>query len=237
MSMSGHRKGLVVAVVAGALLAGTAVGYRLARAAGVPGVKPLYYAGTIEESGQLVDGTRDFTLRLWSDAASTDGSFLKCTTIATGTQVTRGRFRIALDDTCTNPVHQNPDLWVEVLVGNSGLGRRKLGAVPYALEADRALNIGGRKIARITQCTSTAAPTGCPSCNHQWTATECDNGLPAGNCVVMGSRMDQCGGFVTWDAYGPGELGPNGGVSYYASGGNASPCAGTTVRAAYMCDQ
>jgi hypothetical protein len=228
-----HRKTLVTAVVAGSVLAGTAVGYRLARAAGVPGAKPLYYAGTIEDAGQLVDGTRDITLRLWSDGTSTDGTFLKCTTIATGAPVARGRFRIALDDTCTAPVHQNPDLWMEVLVGNSVLGRTKIGAVPYALEADRALNIGGRKIARITQCTSTAAPTGCPACAHQWAGTDCDNGLPVGNCLSMGSRVDQCGGSITWSAYAPGELGPNGGMNWFSS----SPCAGTTIRAVYMCDQ
>jgi hypothetical protein len=231
------RRLLIAATAAASLLGATAVGYRLARAMGVPAAKPFYYSGTIEESGQLVDGMRDFTLRLWSDSMSTDGMFLKCTTIVTGAQVTRGRFRIPLDDTCTAPVHANPDLWVEVLVGNNALGRRKMGAVPYALEADTASIIGGRKIARITVCNSTAAPTGCPGCSHQWTAAECDNGLPLGKCLSLGSHMYQCGGSITWEVFGPGELGPNGGMSWYAFNGNATPCAGTTARAVYMCDQ
>jgi hypothetical protein len=232
-------------------LASGAIGYRIARAGGVPSVKPFYYSGTLEESGQLVDGARDITLRLWSDAANTDGAFLKCTTIANGTQVTGGRFRIALDDTCTAPFHDNVDIWVEVLVGNTSIGRRKVSVVPYALEADRAASasgnfsvpgslsvtgpatIGGKTIARITQCSFSGAPTGCPSCSHQWGAGDCDNGLPAGTCVAMGGRMDICNGMVTWNVLLPGELGPAGGMSWYS----ANPCGNPVLRAVYFCSQ
>jgi hypothetical protein len=234
-----RRRWLVGASVLAALLAGTAGGYRLARAMGVPATKPLYYSGTVEEAGTLVDGTRDFTLYVWSDATNTNGMYLKCTTIATGVTVTRGRFRIALDDTCTQPFHDVADLWIEPLVANVSLGRRKISAVPYALEADRAAKVGGRTIARITQCTYTGAPAGCPGCNHQWAGTDCDNGLPVGSCLGMGSSVDQCGGSITWHVLLPGEsgAGANGGMSWYASGGNAAPCAGLTARAVYMCDR
>ena len=260
------RRGLAATAMAGALLLASAVGYRVARATGVPTTKPLSYSGTIDEGGQLVDGTRDFTLRLWSDPASTDGTFLKCTTIAPSVAVSMGRFRIPLDDTCTQPIHDNADLYLEVLVGNGSLGRRKVGAVPYAIEADHAsaatgalqtqlaglstklapltvqgnavtfagsVAFGGRTIARITQCTSTAAPVGCPGCNHPWAGSDCDNGLPLGTCFTAGGRVDQCGGSITWSALLPGELGTNGGMSWYS----ATPCAGTTIRSVYFCDR
>jgi hypothetical protein len=231
---SGRRRWLVGVSVLAALLAGTAGGYRLARAMGVPSTKPLYYSGTIEEAGSLVDGMRDFTLYVWSDATNTNGTYLKCTTIAAGVTVTHGRFRIALDDSCTQPVHDVPDLWIEPLVGNASLGRRKIGAVPYALEADSASKIGGRTIARITQCTFTGTPVGCPGCNHPWSGNDCDNGLPVGTCLGLGTAVDQCGGSTTWHVQLPGENGANGGMSWYT--GSASPCAGLTARAVYMCD-
>jgi hypothetical protein len=233
------------------LVVSGAIGYRIARAGGVPTTTPLFYSGTLEESGQPADGARDITLRLWSDPNSTDGAFLMCTTIANQTQVAGGKFRIPLDATCTQPFHDNVDLWLEVLVANTSVGRRKIGVVPYALEAGRAAGasgnfnvpgaltvtgaatIGGKSIARITQCSFNGAPVGCPGCNHQWVAADCDNGLPAGTCVGMGGRMDVCNGTVVWDVLLPGELGPNGGMSWFTN----NACSNPTIRAVYMCSQ
>jgi hypothetical protein len=112
------------------LLGATAAGYRLARAGSAPRAEPLSYSGTIEESGQLVDGTRDFTLFLWSDASSSEDKHRRCTTKAPGVPVTRGRFRIAIDNRCTAAVRANEDLWIEVQVANLSLGRRKISAAP-----------------------------------------------------------------------------------------------------------
>ncbi len=44
----------------------------------------------------------------------------------------------------------NPDLWIEVQVEGSLLGRSKLGAVPYALEAGRASDAAGALDSRIS---------------------------------------------------------------------------------------
>jgi hypothetical protein len=130
--------GILLALV---LAAGVLV--PIARADGIPTSNPLNYAGTLQESGVLVTGTRAITLKLWDDASSTAGANLKCQTISSTTMVTDGRFRMALDTSCTAAVNANPDLYVEVLVGTTSLGRKKLGAVPYAVEAQRASSAAG----------------------------------------------------------------------------------------------
>jgi hypothetical protein len=69
--------------------------------------------------------------------------------LAPGTEVTNGRFRIALEDDCVDDVHADPDRWVEVEVEGVVLGRTKAAAVPYALEADRAVDSAGVLDARL----------------------------------------------------------------------------------------
>jgi hypothetical protein len=57
-------------------------------------------------------------------------------------------------------VHANPNVWVEVSVGGAALPRSKLGAVPYAVEADTASNAVGAlatKLATIPTLTQVTA--------------------------------------------------------------------------------
>lgn len=138
ITLSRRMVGCVVGTAAFLLVSGGILGYRLARASGAPATQPLSYTGTIEESGVLVTGTRDFMIRVWSDVASTESKFVVCTTVAAGVPVSSGRFRVPLDDSCTAAIHQNPELWIDIIVGSTSLGRRKIGAVPYALEAQNA---------------------------------------------------------------------------------------------------
>jgi hypothetical protein len=49
-----------------------------------------------------------------------------------------GSFQLALPNECTTVVHDRTDLWVELIVDSVLLPRTKLGAVPYAVEADHA---------------------------------------------------------------------------------------------------
>jgi hypothetical protein len=107
-------------------------------ASGIPALDPLYYSGTLQESGLPVTGMRALTLILWDSDTATASSDNKCQTTASTTQVTNGRFRLPLDISCTAAVSATPDLWIEVIVGTLSLGRKKLGAVPYAVEASRA---------------------------------------------------------------------------------------------------
>ncbi len=107
-------------------------------AEGIPSPNPLYYAGTLTESGVLVNGTRAITVNLWPDAISA-GTPL-CATVAASVSVDNGRFRVPLASTCKSAINQNPNAWVEVVDGTMSVGRSPVGAVPYAVEADHAVN-------------------------------------------------------------------------------------------------
>ncbi len=113
------------------------------RASGIPTTDTLFYAGTLVESGTAVAGTRALTLRLWDSPTATADVNKKCETTSPTTDVVNGRFRVPLDASCTNAVRASSDLFIEVVVGVTSLGRKKLGAVPYAIEADRASQATG----------------------------------------------------------------------------------------------
>lgn len=135
------RRGVLMGAVALSVV-GMVAAYRLgkARADGVPAVNPLYYGGVLSDGGRPVEGARNVTVRLWD--AATAGAAV-CTTTAAGTTFTGGRFRVALDTACVGAVRANPELWAEVQVEGTVFPRSKLGAVPYALEAGRAVSAAG----------------------------------------------------------------------------------------------
>jgi len=115
----------------------------LVRAEGIPAEPTMYYAGTLEESGVPVNGTRDIRLTLWNDEFSVDTTNRLCRVIPeTDTMVDNGRFRIPLrdDGACTEGIRGDTEVWVEVNVEGTSLGRSRIGAVPYAVESESALN-------------------------------------------------------------------------------------------------
>jgi hypothetical protein len=127
---------LLLAVVAG-LGAGLAWRGR-AGAEGIPGSEPISYSGELIENGTPVDDTRAVVLTLWSSATATDAASKKCETSSPRTAIVKGSFRVPLDASCLAQIRSTPDLWIEPVVGGKTLGRRKIGAAPYALEADHA---------------------------------------------------------------------------------------------------
>lgn len=122
-----------------------AVGYNQtrARADGIPATSPLVYSGTLEESGAVLTGmvTRNLRLTVWDDATSTESVHSRCTTTAPGTAVNGGRFQLTLDAMCSAVVRSTPDLWVELEVNGTPLGRTKITAVPFAMESARAAGL------------------------------------------------------------------------------------------------
>ena len=123
--------GLSCAVIFAGALAGYLAG--TAGAAGIPTTDPLFYSGTLTDTGgKLFSGSKPIGVDLWS--AKTGGSKL-CSTVAKTVTMTQGRFRVALSKTCVAAIKQNPDLWVEATVDGTSMGRAKIGAVPYAVEA------------------------------------------------------------------------------------------------------
>lgn len=136
-----HRLWLLAVPVVGAVAMMVVVNLRSASADGIPATTPLFYTGKISENGLPVTGVRPIVVDLWDDVASPDVAHRKCETVVAAATVTNGSFRVALDATCLAAIHQNRDLWVEIFVGTASLGRRKIGAVPYAVEAAHAADV------------------------------------------------------------------------------------------------
>jgi hypothetical protein len=127
----------ILMVTGVAALAAAAVGYGVGRvrAAGIPAAKPMSYSGVLTDpNGAPLTGTRTIQVKLITpDGAQT------CASDPTPETLSAGSFSLPLPDTCTALVHANPDLFVEVLVDGTSIAKTKLGAVPYAVEAQHAL--------------------------------------------------------------------------------------------------
>lgn len=147
--------GLVVPL---ACAAGAFIAVR-AGAAGIPTAGALTYAGTLQDmSGKPLSDPQYIAIQLWDSATSTASSHRVCDTgDAALTPLVNGRFSITLPDSCTEAVGQNPNLFVDVLVGSTAaeaesLGTRsKLGAVPFAVEAGNAAQLGNKPAAAYQQ--------------------------------------------------------------------------------------
>jgi hypothetical protein len=117
---------------------GVAFGYAGGRArAGIPTNQPMTYSGTLTDAnGVALSGTKNIQLILWDQP--TLGSSQCSTGPVDVTIGALGSFQLALPNECTTVVHNLPDLWVELIVDNVLVPRSKLGAVPFAVEADHA---------------------------------------------------------------------------------------------------
>lgn len=134
--MKANRRWLVCALVAGVLAAVVIliVTVGRVRAAGIPR-HSLVYTGYLEnpDGTPLTDAVRNVALRIGDDGDSD-----VCNVPSQDVALVNGRFQVPLDD-CEAAIAESPDLWVEVEVDGASLGRSKLGAVPYAVEAAHAV--------------------------------------------------------------------------------------------------
>jgi hypothetical protein len=120
------------------LLTAFAGGYWVsrARASGPPQTAPLTYSGVISDmNGVPLTGSKMILLGLY--AAATGGNVL-CSSVPTTVTLVGGAFQLPLMDNCTPIINAMPDLWIDVFVDSVSVGRAKLGAVPYAIEAAHA---------------------------------------------------------------------------------------------------
>ena len=131
-------KSVFVAVACVVCAAG---GYQLrALADGAPEAPSLFYSGTLEHDGALASGTYEIELTLHGDA---EGGELLCK-VEADAEVENGRFRIDASG-CDSALRNVANTWAEVaFTDDDGVkhtidGRTKIGAVPYALEAERSL--------------------------------------------------------------------------------------------------
>ncbi|MGC4092732.1 MAG: hypothetical protein QM756_33595 [Polyangiaceae bacterium] len=137
-----------LALAGGAFLAGGAW------AGGIPTVAPvLTYSGVLEDGAgvPLTGDTHNVALKLWT--AETKGTAACDTGTPTPLALdVHGGFSVPLD-ACADAIKANPNLWVEVLVDGATLGRAKLGAVPYALEAGHSTSADGANSAKTVPFT------------------------------------------------------------------------------------
>jgi hypothetical protein len=135
-----------VALGGGAIIAAAFVGGR-ASASGIPAAGALTYSGLLQDAaGTPLMGTQYVEVKLWNDATATTAINVLCdsgTPAAIG--LVSGRFSVTLPDKCTTQAGSNAGIWAEVFVGPSAneavsLGRSKIGAVPFAVEANHAIS-------------------------------------------------------------------------------------------------
>ncbi len=172
-----------MAVASMALAATLAGGIWVGRAlaTGAPKQAPLTYAGTLtDQDGKPYATAQDVTLKLY-DAAS--GGTLKCTASTVQAQANTGDFQVTLPPDCVQAVRDQSELWTELTVGagKTVLARTKVGAVPYALEADSAKVAG-----------SAAAASGALKTQVDGLQAKVD-GLGAGNAGSGPSIVDATG--------------------------------------------
>jgi hypothetical protein len=146
------KRSLLTLLVIGVAGLGGLAGYALrARADGVPATQPLFYAGTLQgPDGLPAKGTPTLTVSLYGAMAGGDPL---CTSPPTPVDLSRsgGHFRVPLGGAgvtgdCVQVVHANAELWAGVHSSDAvqtEFPRAKLGAVPYALEAERARTVSG----------------------------------------------------------------------------------------------
>lgn len=122
---------------------------------GIPTTGALAYSGRLEApNGDPLTGSRNLELKFWN--AASGGSTPLCTTSSQSTTLDQGRFTLNLPDACTDAIGANPDVWIEILVDGSSLGRTKTGAVPYAVEASHAT---ASDVAASAEALGTLAPS------------------------------------------------------------------------------
>lgn len=118
-----------------ASITATAIALR-ANAAGIPQADVLTYTGYLEGAdGAPLTDTHSLAVRFWD---VDKGGKAVCSGELASVSLVSGRFQVPLPADCVDAVKANPNLWVDVQVDGSSLGRSKLGAVPYSLEAGRA---------------------------------------------------------------------------------------------------
>lgn len=132
-----------VAVAITAACACVAAGYGLrAYAEGAPTEQPLFYSGILEREGVPAEGGHDLAFALYD--AATGGTQL-CAGEQRQVELVQGHFRVAWPAACVTALREHRETYLELSVKGEdetphSLPRVKVGAVPYALEADRALS-------------------------------------------------------------------------------------------------
>jgi hypothetical protein len=173
-------------------LAGLGVGLgalRVAHANGIPASGALVYSGILTDgSGNPLASPQSLGIAVYDSAT---GGRKVCEQSPKDVDVdVSGRFQVSMPDACVAAIAAQPELWVEVSVAGSSLGRSKIGAVPYAVEAGDAARLQGKEPSDL------AVPSGmigmfASACPSGWSLTDGTNGTPdlIGNYAKAGAAF------------------------------------------------
>jgi hypothetical protein len=137
--MTRLRRDMMLLAFGGALV-GLACGLAHVQAEGPPTMQPLWYAGTVaDDSGVPLKDNHQVVLRLFAYPTGPDMPVCEVAP-ESALPFQNGRFRLDASK-CVPTIQAQPDLFAELSVdGKAFLPRSKVGAVPYALEAQHALS-------------------------------------------------------------------------------------------------
>jgi len=134
-SVIGFKRAAAVSGILLAASAATLLAVR-ARAAGIPAANALTYTGYLETpDGTPLTNSVQIAVGIWD---AQNGGNKVCEAESKKVAPVAGRFQLALPN-CQAAIAANPELWLETTVDGKSLGRTKLGAVPYAVEANHAV--------------------------------------------------------------------------------------------------
>lgn len=138
--MRRSRRGAVALAVGAFGLLAVVVGYRAGRAHAddIPAAPSMYYGVTLD-NGTPLNETRMLRVKFFS--AATAGT-MTCDSGVVPVMLSNGHGRVPLGADCVAAVHASPEQWAEVSVDGTVIGgRSRLGAAPYAVEAQRAAGL------------------------------------------------------------------------------------------------
>jgi hypothetical protein len=170
---------------------------RAASATGIPAAGALVYSGIVTDAnGNPLASPQSIGIAVYDVAT---GGKKVCEQLPQNVAVDNsGRFQINMPDACVTAIGAQTDLWVEVSVAGTSVGRTKIGAVPYAVEAGDAARLQGKAPSDL------AVPSGmigmfasvCPS---GWSTCNGTNGTPnlVDNYIKAGTTFANSSGSNT----------------------------------------
>jgi len=176
-----------VVVIAGGL------GYTLhaARAGGIPSSGPLVYTGILTDAaGVPLPSPQNIGVAVYD--AQSAGNKVCESAAQQRTLDPAGRFQVAMPDTCVAAVAAHPDSWVEVSLAGTPLGRSKIGAVPYAVEANNAMQLQGMSPSQLNAALATRVTALETALQSTTTATAVMDNLPGPFGATGIGRTFQC---------------------------------------------
>jgi hypothetical protein len=169
-------------------------GYVLhASAEGAPRMSPLFYSGSVSgRDGKALEGSHAVRVALFDKLS---GGVAACSTEELKVDFAAGEFSLELpsgSSGCDAAVAAKSDLWTELTVDGNIFPRAKVGAVPYALQADHATtattaqSVTGEQADRLGKLEARVA--------------ELEKGAtPEGTLAQVNAALAQPGGALRWN--------------------------------------